>query len=246
MIKMDSKITLTDICNDNIMNMPSDDVYAAFNSFIFSDDLKLIGKLLHRFDFFKKTMNLPGDIVEIGVFKGSGVATFSKFVEIFCPHSNKKIIGFDIFDRAEGEKILEKDGLIGKESMKVVYSKVDENELTLSSVTKRLENMKIRNRSILIEGDVEETIPKFLTENPGLRISLLYIDVDLERPTYLSLKHLWHRILPGGMIIFDEYEYHKFSESGGVEKFLKEFNLPFDLVSTQWIAPTSFLIKKNF
>ena len=39
------------------------------------------------------TKDLPGDIVELGVFKGSGVATFLKFIEIFCTHSNKKIIG---------------------------------------------------------------------------------------------------------------------------------------------------------
>lgn len=243
---MATNVTLKEICNDNTMNMPTDEVYKSFNDFIFSNDLKLIGKLLHRFDFFKQTMHLPGDIVEIGVFKGSGIATFSKFVEIFCPNSNKKIIGFDIFSKDEGEKILEKDGDIGKTSMKVVYSKVADDELTLKSVQTRLSNMKIKDKYILVEGDVEETLPRFVSENPGLRISLLYIDVDLERPTYSALKHLWHRILPGGFIVFDEYEYHKFSESAGVEKFLKEFNIGFDLKSTNWIAPTCFMIKKGF
>ena len=243
---MNNTITLTGICNDNKMNMPTDEVYSAFNSFIFSNDKKLIGKLLHRFDFFKRTIHLPGDIVEVGVFKGSGIATFSKFVEIFRPNSNKKIIGFDIFSRTEGEKILEKDGTIGKESMQLVYSKVDESELSKESVEKRLESMEISKKYILIEGDVEESMPKFLSENPGLRISLLYIDVDLERPTYSALKHLWNRILPGGIVVFDEYEYHKFSESVGVEKFLKEFHLPYNLESTHWIAPTCFMVKKHF
>jgi hypothetical protein len=51
--------------------MPSEDAYLAFNKFIFSTDVKLIGKLLHRFRFFQDTIHLPGDIVEIGVFKGS-------------------------------------------------------------------------------------------------------------------------------------------------------------------------------
>lgn len=243
---MSTEISLAEICNNNSKNMPSDDVYKSFNDFIFSSDIKLIGKLLHRYNFFKDTMHLPGDIVEIGVFKGSGIATFSKFIEIFCPNSNKKIVGFDIFSKDEGEKVLEKDGTLGKESMKVVYSKVSDNELTLSSVNARLEGMGIDKKYILVEGDVEETLPRFLSENPGFRISMLYIDVDLERPTYLALKHLWNRILPGGAIVFDEYEYHKFSESSGVEKFLKEFNIPFCLESTNWIAPTSFMIKKRF
>lgn len=239
-------MSLEEICNFNSKNMPSDDVYENFNRFIFSNDVKLLGKLLHRFRFFEQVLHLPGDIVEIGVFKGSGIATFSKFVEIFCPNSNKKIIGFDIFDDMNKEKILEKDGKFDKEKMEVVYSKVNQSELSLDSVTGRLDKMNINKKYNLIKGDVVETLPEFLKENPGFRCSLIYIDVDLERPTYHSLKHLWDRLLPGGIIVFDEFEYHKFSESNGVEKFLREFNLPFSVESTQWIAPTAFLIKKSF
>ena len=79
---------LEEICNNNPINNPSDENYTHFNDFIFSNDLKLIGKMLHRFDFFKRTKHLAGDIVEIGVFKGSGISTWLKFLEIYCPYSN--------------------------------------------------------------------------------------------------------------------------------------------------------------
>lgn len=236
--------SLEEICNNNPKNMPSDNVYSLFNNFIFSNDIKLLGKLLHRYDYFNKIKDLPGDIVELGVFKGSGIATFSKFLEIYCPNSNKKIVGFDIFDPVNSDEILDKDGKFDKDNMNVVYSKVSESELSLESVNTRLENMNIHKKYILVKGDVEETLPKFIQENPGFRISMLYIDVDLDRPTYNGLKYLWDRILPGGIILFDEYEYHKFSESCGVEKFLKEKNLTYELKSTNWIAPTAYLIKK--
>lgn len=235
---------LAEICNNNTKNMPSDDVYSHFNNFIFSNDTKLLGKLLHRYDFFNKTKDLPGDIVELGVFKGSGVATFSKFLDIYCPNSNKKVIGFDIFDPGNSSDILNKDGKFDKGNMNVVYSKVPESELSLENVTKRLDNMEIHKKYILVKGDVEETLPKFLEENPGFRISLLYIDVDLDRPTYNGLKYLWDRILPGGVVLFDEYEYHKFSESCGVDKFLKEKNIPYELKSTNWMTPTAYLFKR--
>jgi len=231
------------ICNNNKKNMPSDEVYHNFNSFIFSDDVKLLGKLLKRFEFFLKIKDLPGDIVEIGVFKGSGIATFSKFVDIYCHHSNKKIIGFDIFDPMNAQKILEKDQKIDKETMELVYSKVDNDERTLQSCINRLENMNLDKKYILVEGDCEMTIPKFLEENPGFRISMLYIDVDIERPTYVALKYLWDRILPGGVVLFDEYEYHKFSESTGVDLFIKESNIKLDLKSTNWMAPTCYVYK---
>lgn len=233
------------IYNSNRKNSPSDDNYASFNEFIFSNDIKILGKLLHRYDFFCKTKDLPGDIVEIGVFKGSGIATFSKFVEIYCPNSNKKIIGFDIFDPAASQEILNKDNLCDKTNMNIVYSRVDENDRTLESVTTRLNNMELDKKFILVQGDVEETLPKFLIENPGFRISMLYIDVDIERPTYCALKYLWDRILPGGAIVFDEYEYHKFSESCGVDAFLKERNIKYNLKSTNWMAPTSYIIKND-
>ncbi len=235
--------TLSDICNNNSKNMPSDLVYNSFNNFIFSNDIKVLGKLLHRYDFFCKTKDLPGDIVEIGVFKGSGIATFLKFIQIYCPNSNKKVLGFDIFGE-NAQTILEKDGKFDKANMEIVYSKVDKNELTLDSVSERLNNMNIDLKQILIKGDVSDTLPIFLENNPGFRISLLYIDVDLDRPTYYALKYLWDRILPGGIILFDEYEYHKFSESCGVDKFLKEKNLEYNIKSTNWLAPTAYIVKQ--
>jgi len=240
---MDNKIF--EICNSNIKNCPSDNVYKSFNEFIFSNDIKLIGKLLLRFSFFEKIKDLPGDIVEIGVFKGSGIATFSKLIEIFCTHSNKKIIGFDIFDVDKSNTILDRDNVFDKEKMNIVYSKINKSELSLDSVTNRLKNMNISSNFLLVDGDVEYSIPVFLKENPGLKISLLYIDVDIQRPTYFALKYLWDRILPGGIILFDEYEYHKFSESVGVDMFLKEFNIEYTIQSTNFMAPTAFMIKKN-
>ena len=80
---------LNTIYNHNLKNVSSDSNYKSFNDFIFSNDIKIIGKLLHRYDFFNKVKDLPGDIVEVGVFKGSGIATFSKFIEIYCPNSKK-------------------------------------------------------------------------------------------------------------------------------------------------------------
>ena len=130
--------------------------------------------------------------------------------------------------------------------MNLVYGKVETSELSLASVYKRLDRMEIHKKYSLIKGDVVETLPKFLSENPGFRCALVYIDVDLERPTYAALTHLWDRLLPGGMVVFDEYEYHKFSESCGVEKFLKERSLEYSLVSTNWIAPTAYMVKKGF
>ena len=110
--------TLKGICNNNVNNMPCDDLYEAFNNFIFNKDKKVLGKLLHRFKYYQNTFNLPGDIVELGVFKGSGAATWIKFLDIFECNSNKKVIGFDLFDSLNTVVENYKNG----DTMKVVYS----------------------------------------------------------------------------------------------------------------------------
>jgi hypothetical protein len=234
---------LSKIYNNNKKNTTSDEVYKSFNDFIFSPDIKVLGKLLYRYDFFNKVKHLPGDIVEVGVFKGSGVATFSKFLDIHCPNSNKKIIGFDIFNPDNSDNILNKDNIDDKNNMNIVYSRVNKYDRSLESVTNNLDNMKLNKKFMLIEGDVEDTLPKFLLENQGFRISLLYMDVDIERPTYIALKYLWDRILPGGVIVFDEYACEKWTESNAVDRFLK-IHPDLSIKTLLWgRTPTAYIIK---
>jgi hypothetical protein len=231
------------IYNNNDKNISTDINYKNFNEFIFSNDIKIIGKLFHRNNFFNLVKDLPGDIVEIGVFKGSGVASFVKMLEIYNNNSIKKVIGFDIFNPKNANIILNSYDNVDKTNMNIVYSRVNESDRTLENVNNNLQKMGIKDKYLLIEGDVASTLPKFIEENRGFRISLLYIDVDIEEPTYNSLKFLWDRIVPGGIIVFDEYEYHKFSESSGADKFFKEYNIKYKIYSTNWMAPTAYIIK---
>ena len=58
------------------------------------------------------TMDVPGAIVECGVFKGTSLARFAMFRELFGNTFSKKIIGFDIFNPDMSKIILEKDNNI--------------------------------------------------------------------------------------------------------------------------------------
>ena len=96
-----------------------------------------------------------------------------KFIEIYGPNSNKKVIGFDIFDTDDAESILENDGSTDKDSMKVVYNRVNHDDLTYDSVKERLENTGVSSDKFkLIKGDVQYSIPKYLKENKGFRVSV--------------------------------------------------------------------------
>jgi hypothetical protein len=222
----------------------SQEFYDAFNSFIFSNDRRVIGKLIYRNNFFDKIKHLPGDIVEIGVFKGSGIATWCKLMDIFIPHTCKTVIGFDLFDSSDKNEILNTYNC--GEIMKTVTGRSPSSELTKESVTARLLSANIApSKFLLVEGNVSLTSLEFVKTNPGFRISLLYLDLDLDEPTYDALCNFWDRVVPGGYIVFDEYEYHKFDESNGVDRFLKDKKLYYNLVSTNFYAPTAYIIKSE-
>jgi hypothetical protein len=65
--------------------------------------------------------------------------------------------------------------------------------------------------------------------------------MDLDKPTYETLNTLWNNVVKGGIIIFDEYAYHSWSESNGADRFMKEMNLT--LHTTNIKAPTGYIIK---
>ena len=229
--------------NNNIST--SQNIYNSYNDFIFSNDIKIFGKLMLRYSFFEKIKSIPGDIVELGVFKGSGVTSWLKMIKLHCGQSNKKVIGFDFFNSIDTLEYC-KTQPSGK-YLDAVINRTSTSTLELDTVKNTILNSDIDDRKlILVKGDITMSTLLFCKENPGFRISLLYIDVDLGEATYYSLLNLWDRILPGGIIVFDEYEFHKFTESCGVEKFLREKNISFTLESTNFISPSAFMIKKSF
>ena len=57
----------------------------------------------------------------------------------------------------------------------------------------------------LVEGSIEKTAPDFISKNSGIRISILNIDMDIYEPTLAALENFYDLVVPGGIIILDEY-----------------------------------------
>jgi len=72
--------------------------FDAFNKFMLSGDKKVFNKLIARTLLYNEVKDIPGDIVECGGFKGTGLYTFLKLRNLYNPNSVKKVIGFDFFD----------------------------------------------------------------------------------------------------------------------------------------------------
>lgn len=222
----------------------SQHLFDSFNSFIMSSDKRVFNKLIARTILYESVKNIPGDIVECGVFKGTGLYTFLKLKNIFNPNSSKKVIGFDFFDTDGLLKSIKSD--TDRETMATLFDGRDfKHKRTYKDFLESdiIQNGFTHDDFILIEGDVTKTSKEFAQENPGFKISLLYMDLDLNEPTYETLNNLWENISYGGIIVFDEYGYHKWSESIGVDRFIKEKGII--LNNLDYICPTAY-IKKTF
>lgn len=233
---------MTNLYNNTDKIDTNQNIYDSFNSFIFSSDRNVFNKLIIKHYLYDMVRDLHGDIVECGVFKGSGLLSWLKILDMYEPNSLKKVIGFDFFNPSFVDT-LQND--IDKKTMKQVFDR-DVN-LSLDDVSKEGIERKIVNagfkkeRYDLVAGDISVSSVNYIQERPGMRISILYLDMDLEKPTYDALSSMWNRVVSGGIVVFDEYAYHSWSESNAVDRFVQEHDLK--LFNTNIKAPTAYIIK---
>lgn len=186
----------------------------------------ILGRLFARYEAFKMVVDLPGSIVELGVFKGESLLMFGKLVELLNANDRScRLIGFDNFagfpnlhtkDGSTDQKI---DKQVGGWSSKDYYNEL----LALINIFDHDRCAGHKKRIHLVEGDITKTVPKYVEENPGLAIKLLHLDCDLYEPTLVGLKYFYDKVVPGGVILLDEYGLPEFpGETEAVHEFFKD------------------------
>lgn len=217
-------------------------IFDALNSFIMSDDRTVFYKMVMKINLFSMISDLPGDIIECGVFKGCSLLLWLKLVSMHTPHSIRKVIGFDFFDQNFVDNI---PNNTDKKAMAQVFSRcpVTRDEISVRGITSKIIDAKFHpSKFELVKGDLSVTSKEYIDSRPGLRIALLYMDVDLEKPTYDALCAMWDRVVPGGIVVFDEYGYHIWSEGNAVDRFISEKGLTLHLLNVP--APTAYIQKE--
>lgn len=168
------------------------------NKFYHTSNKERLYKVLTQHDIFKQTLNVPGEIVECGVFKGASLIRLATFRDY---HGlDKKVVGFDTFSKYPEAKSAEDKAFRSKFVEESGINSIDTKELY-----KILDKKGIKNVS-LIKGDICETIPRYVDDDPDLRISLINMDVDLYEPTMTALEWLWPKLCACGILILDDYD----------------------------------------
>ncbi len=232
-------ISQNDISIYNGIEATDQSVYDSYNKLMFSKDTRVFSKMMKRAELYLNVKGIVGDILEFGVFKGASIALWSKLINMYEPNSITKVIGFDFFNP---EQVVGKLDGINKAMMADVVNRVENSDLSLKGVQEKL-SVFDSSRYKLIQGNAVSTSSTFVNDNPGLKIKLLYMDLDVGEPTYEILVKLWNNVSINGIIVFDEYAYHQWDESVGVDKFLKTIHGKYEQFPTGIYSPT-FYIKK--
>ena len=213
------------------------EIWDSYNNLLLSDDISRLRKIFARYELFKKTINIPGDIIECGVFKGVSFLFWLKCLKILSPNSSKKVVGFDMFsgfpkDLEEAEKI----------SAKKYVKSSEYKGLKPDHLAKKAEKIFGKNKFELIKGDVVKTSKKYVSKNYGFKISLLHLDLDTYSGTKASLNEFFPRLSRGGIVILDEYASRGWGETDAVDEFLKGTNYKVNLLDNTE-SPTGYIVK---
>lgn len=214
-------------------------MWDAYNRFHFMCDTHRFQKLVTRVEMVRMITDVPGDIVDAGAFKGVSTLQFAQMLEVYQPNSRAKVISLDTFeasfphirdDERDGESALMRDYEAG------AYEQLSE----------AVQRLGLAHRVLILRGDIAETLPQYISDNPGFRIALLHCDLDAEEPTRETLSAAWPRVVKGGMVVFDEYAIENWGESDAADTFLGGLkDAPRLRTFPHSPTPTAYLIKEN-
>ncbi len=204
------------------------------NQFMLTSDPSRLGKILAHYKLYENIKNLPGAIVECGVFKGNSLIQFATFRHLFEPAHARKIIGFDTFGKIPQTNFEEDKKYLDK------FIKVSGGQpISQTDLYKIFELKGIKNIE-LVSGDILKTVPKYLKDNPHLKIALLHIDTDIYEPAKIILETLYDRVVRGGIIAFDDYGTFP-GETKAADDFFKDKKVKIE--KFPWSHIPSFIIK---
>ena len=73
----------------------------------------------------------------------------------------------------------------------------------------------------MIQGNILDTLPEYLKQHPETKAALIHIDVDVYEPTKVILELLFDKLVPGGLLVLDDYAIVA-GETRAVDEYFKD------------------------
>ena len=163
--------------------------------------IAMVAPMLDWFRYFSRMYDRvkegPGDIVECGVGRGQSFFMLAYLMtRVPSPHA-RMLWGFDSF-QGFPEPTLED---ASPRNPKKGEIRIEQEEVLLRLEESGIDAQTFRDSIRIVPGFFDETLSQF----PDRPIALLHIDADLYQSYRAVLTKLFPRVVPGGVVLFDEY-----------------------------------------
>jgi O-methyltransferase len=142
---------------------------------------------------------IPGDVVECGVWRGGSSMLIA--LELDRLADGRRLWMYDTYEgmsepsEKDGHDVIDRFRTEGRDTRFMAYAALDDVQANIGSTGRPPDTVEY------VVGKVEDTIPGRAPET----ISLLRLDTDWYESTFHELRHLWDRLVPGGVLIIDDY-----------------------------------------
>src|SRR5665647_2190166 len=177
-----------------------------------------LARYLSLIECYQKTLGIAGHMAEIGMYKGAGSMLLAKLSQLYEPNALTQVHGFDWF---QGEQNLSKEDM--NHLIEGSYFEPKSRVETLVKAQNLDHILKIHDMDMS-----SEAVGEFFQKNKHLQFKLVIFDIGIYDVVRNCLPYFWERLTPGGIIIFDQYN---FDIAPGETRAVREF-LPNVIIRT--------------
>jgi hypothetical protein len=169
--------------------------------------------------------NIPGDIMECGVWSGGSIL-LAAYALLHFGDTSRRLYLYDTFEGMPKPAEIDVDN-VGNAALIAWASFASQGQLWGFGGTEQMVRDVVftagypQDQFVFVKGMVEDTIPGVLPEC----ISILRLDTDFYSSTYHELIHAYPLLSSGGVLIIDDYGYFLGSRVA-TDKYVAENQLP--------------------
>jgi O-methyltransferase len=164
---------------------------------------------------------IPGDIVECGVWRGGSMQAAARTL-LSCGDTSRDLYLFDTYEGMPPPSEADVRLADGSPAEQLLASAQPDSKVwavaTLDDVQTGFATVPYPDTQVhFVKGLVEDTIPDEAPE----QIAILRLDTDWYESTRHELEHLYPRLSPGGVLLIDDYGYWQGSRKA-VDEFIEK------------------------
>ncbi len=184
-----------------------------------------LGRMLMRYELFKRVVGVHGSIIECGIKTGDGLLQWYQISRLLEPLARRRIVyGFDTLAGLASVDP-ERDGAAAvpgaqptttDDTPNTAFEEITRcielahHRMVMVDLVRSTQEVQFRHpwkQIELVKGDFMDTGEPFVAAHPHLVVALLYLDFDIYAPTKRAIELFLPRMPKGAILAFDELDH---------------------------------------